>query len=247
MDGVADDGATPDVEARLHAGDIGFEATDATLLRAIDDAGSLNAATDRLGRSYSRAHERLTALESAFGPLVERTRGGDGGGGSRLTGRGVRLLARYTRLRAALTGVAAASETVLDGTVLDRDGELATVGTPVGRLRVLATEPGTAVQVTVRADAVTLHDPEEAPVAAGTSARNRLRGTVVGLDPGEAVATVTVDVSGVPLAAIVTAESAERLGLEPGREVVVTFKSTATRATPREPESSGDTDGATDQ
>lgn len=221
-------------EARLFADGVTFEARDAELLRAVDREGSLNAAAQSLCRSYSRSHGRLADLEEAFGPLVERTRGGTGGGGSRLTDGARTLLARFDRLRAEFSGVAAAAETVLEGRVLEREGEIAVVETPVGRIRALTPADATTVQVTLRADAVTLHDPEEAPPAGGTSARNRLHGTVVGLDPGESVVSVDVDVgAGDPLVALVTTDSVDRLDLREGSAVVVTFKATATRATRR--------------
>ena len=183
----------PGFDARLREAGTTFGDRDATLLRAVDDQGSLNAAASSLGRSYARAHERLDGLEDAFGPLVERQRGGAGGGGSHLTENARDLLARYDRLRTALSGTAAVEETVLTGRVVDRDGELATVETPAGRLRALAPEAD-RVQVTVRADSVTLHAPDDAPSAGGTSARNRFEARVTGVDRGEAVALVTVAV-----------------------------------------------------
>jgi molybdate transport system regulatory protein len=224
-----------DVTPELRAGDVAFGADDAALLRAIDDAGSVNAAASALGRSRARATGRLDDLEAAFGSLVERTRGGAGGGGTALTGGARDLLARFDRLRAALSGVAAAEEAVLDGRVVDRDGELATVTTAVGDLRALAPAGADRVQVSLRADAVTLHAPDEAPPAGGTSARNRLAGTVIEVERGESVAHVRVDVAGADgsatLVALVTLESVERMGLASDSEVVATFKATATRAT----------------
>ncbi|MFC6940185.1 TOBE domain-containing protein [Salinirubellus sp. GCM10025818] len=238
MDGDADsDVPAPAFEARLHAEGVEFDDRDAVLLRTVAAEGSLNAAASALGRSYSRAHGRLGELEEAFGPLVERTRGGAGGGGSRLTDGARALLARYDRLRAEFTGVAEATETVVEGRVVERTGELAVVETDVGRLRALTPPDAEAVQVTLRADAVTLHAPADAPPAGGTSARNRLEGVVGTVEVGEAVGTVTVGIDGrdgnVSLAALVTVESVERLELAPGDPVVVTFKATATRAVPR--------------
>lgn len=240
----------PGFEARLREHGETFEERDATLLRAVDRAGSLNAAATDLGRSYARSHERIEDLEAAFGPLVERQRGGSGGGGSHLTENARRLLARFDRLKTALTGTTAVEETVLEGRVVARDGELATVETAAGTVRALAPNVD-RVQVAVRADSVTLHDPDEAPPAGGTSARNRFSGTVARLDRGEAVALVTVTlddgedatetepdeeaaeaVERPTLAALVTADSVGRLDLSPGRAVVATLKATATRATP---------------
>jgi molybdate transport system regulatory protein len=223
----------PAFEARLHADGVEFGGRDAALLRAVGEHGSLNAAAAALGRSYSRAHQRLGDLEEAFGPLVERTRGGAGGGGSTLTDRARALLARFDRLRAEFTGVAEAAETVVEGRVVERTGELAVVETAVGRVRALTPPEAETVQVALRADAVTLHGPEDAPPAGGTSARNRLEGVVRAVDVGEAVATVDVDVGGLALTALVTVESVERLGLAPEAPVVVTFKATATRAVPQ--------------
>ncbi|UPV75376.1 TOBE domain-containing protein [Halorussus limi] len=223
-------------EAHLRADEVEFDAADAELLRAVDEQGSLNRAADALGRSYSRAHQRLTALEDALGPLVARQRGGSGGGGSRLTDEARDLLTRFERLRAEFTGTAEVEETVLSGSVVAREGELATVETPAGRVRALA--PATDaedVQVAIRADAVTLHAPDDAPAAEATSARNRFAGTVAAIDAGEQVARVFVDVDAdATLAALVTMSSVEKLDLAAGSDVVASFKATATRASPRE-------------
>ncbi|WP_255150927.1 TOBE domain-containing protein [Halorarius halobius] len=223
-----------DYDARLTADGVTFDARDAALLATVDEAGSLNAAADSLGRSYARAHQRLTALEAAFGSLVERQRGGAGGGGSTLTDAARELLAAFERLEAGYERVAATEECVLDGTVTDRDGELATVETAAGPVRALTPPDTSDVEVSLRSDAVTLHAPAEAPSADATSARNRLSGTVMGVGTGDAVGRVTVDIGADdPLVAVVTTESVDRLALAAGREVVVSFKATATRATPR--------------
>ncbi|SEO92617.1 molybdate transport system regulatory protein [Halogranum amylolyticum] len=223
------------VEAQLHADDVSFGADDAALLRAIATHGSVSAAANELGRSRSRALTRLERLESAFGSLVDRRRGGAGGGGSQLTDDGDELLARFDRLRTTLAGTAGVDETVFEGEVTERTGELALVETEAGTLRALVDKDATAgatVQVSVRADAVTLHAPDEAPSGGATSARNRLAGTVVGLDAGAAVVRVALDVeTASPLAALVTVESVDRLGIAVGDDVVASFKATATRAT----------------
>ena len=238
------------VEARLQAGGVTFGAADAELLWAVADHGSVSGAAESLGRSRARALNRLEELEDAFGSLVERQRGGADGGGSRLTSGARTLLARFDRLRAAVSGTAAVPETVLDGRVVDRDGEVGTIETDAGTVRALLiddapaggpptaeappdVDPGGRVQVSVRADTVTLHDPEDAPPGGATSARNRFSGTVARVDPGEAVAHVAVDIGAAdPLLALVTGDSLDRLALEAGDGVVAAFKTTATRATP---------------
>jgi len=219
-------------EAHLRVGSVTVDGRDTALLRAVADQGSLNAAADALGRSYSRAHSRLGDLEEALGPLVDRERGGPDGGGSRLTDEGRALLARFDRLAAALDGTATTERLVLDGTVLSREGRVAVVETPAGRVRALALTDDDRVQVSFRADAVTLHRPSGAPEGDETSARNRFEGTVTGVDRAEAVAGVTVDVgAGSPLVVRVTTDSLDRLGVEAGDAVVASFKATATRAT----------------
>ena len=221
-------------DATLRADGVVFDDRDAELLRAVDDAGSLNAAAGELGRSYSRAHGRLTDLEEAFGGLVERQRGGSGGGGSALTARARELLAAFDRLRVGYAAIAETAETVFDGDVVDREGELGTVSTAAGTVRALVPPETDSVEVVLRADAVTLHDPAETPAGDATSARNRFSGEVVAVDRGEAICRVSVDVGAdAPLVALVTEESRRRLGIADGREVIASFKATATRATPR--------------
>lgn len=232
-----------DVEVSLTAGEVAFDASDAVLLRAVDREGSLNAAASALGRSYSRAHKRLATLEETLGPLVERERGGEGGGGSDLTEVGRELLTRFARVRAVIAGTAATEEIVFSGTVSERTGRLVTIESAAGELHAIvvsdAGESGTAitvgdeVAVTLTADAVTVQDPAASPPTDQTSARNRLSAVVTGIEYREGIATVTITVGTVgPLSVLITEESCERLGLAPDVAVVATFKATAARATP---------------
>lgn len=226
------------VDAQLRAEGVSFTAEDAALLDAIDEHGSVSGAAAALGRSRARALDRVDTLEAAFGALVDRQRGGATGGGSELTDTGRELLARFERLRAALDGTAGVAESVLAGTVVERDGELGVVETEAGPVRALlvaddSVAVGQRVQVSIRSDAVTLHDPAAPPAADATSARNHFSGTVAGVGRGESVATVTVSVPpDCSIAAVLTHDSLDRLALDEGAPVVLTFKATATRATP---------------
>lgn len=237
-DGRATRGATEDLDtefdAGLYANGVTFDEDDVSLLRAIKSAGSLNGAVERLDRSYSREHKRINTLESVFGTLVDPERGGSTGGGSEITPRAQRLIARFERLKTEFSGVSTVDETVFDGCVVGRDGELGRVWTLAGELRAIVPPDAPKVQVTIRADTVTLHDPTNAPTDSATSARNQFHGTVETLDQGEEVVTVGIDI-GAPqlLMALVTRHSAETLALESGSEIVASFKTTATRATPR--------------
>ena len=222
-------------EAALTADDVEFDASDAALLRAIEDTGSVAAAAAALERSRARALRRIETLEAAFGGLVERQRGGSGGGGSRLTDAATRLLDRYDRLVVALDATAQVPETVLTGTVTATDGELATVRTPIGTLRGLqdATTTGERVQVRIGADAVTLHEPTTAPEPDATSARNRVQCQVVSSTAGETIYTVALEAETAKdsptLTALITPESIRRLDLTEGDTVIATWKATATR------------------
>ncbi|MDQ5814375.1 MAG: TOBE domain-containing protein [Actinomycetota bacterium] len=58
------------------------------------------------------------------------------------------------------------------------------------------------------------------------STRNRLPGTITEVVKGEAAAKVTIQVGDNHMVALITRESADELGLEPGREVTGIVKAT---------------------
>jgi molybdopterin-binding protein len=59
-----------------------------------------------------------------------------------------------------------------------------------------------------------------------TSARNHLAGTVTSVSIGAVMAEIEVSVGGVPVVAVITKESAERLGLAEGSKVSAIIKAT---------------------
>lgn len=219
--------------AALVASDVEFDERDHSLLRAIDETGSVARAATNLGRSRARALNRIEMLESAFGTLVERQRGGAGGGGSQLTDQGRALLDRFDRLAVAIEATATVPETVVRGSVVDVDGELALVETPLGELRGMhdGLPSGATVQVRIGADAVTVHAAGEATPPDATSARNRLRGEVVDIEAGETVRTLLIDGGPATIPALVTQSSMDKLNLGRGDTVEITWKATATRIT----------------
>ncbi len=71
------------------------------LLRQIAEGGSISAAAQAVGISYRTAWGAIDALNNLAGEaIVERTKGGAGGGGAALTEAGRTLLATYAALHA---------------------------------------------------------------------------------------------------------------------------------------------------
>ena len=74
----------------------------ASLLEAIQAAGSISGAARELGMSYRRAWELADAMNQDFKePLVSTSRGGAGRGGATLTIRGLAVLAEFREMEAA--------------------------------------------------------------------------------------------------------------------------------------------------
>lgn len=69
------------------------------ILQAIDEHGSLKAATKALGITYRRTWGDLKKIEKQLGfPLLKKTRGGKEGGQTRLTPEGRKLVDAFSRL-----------------------------------------------------------------------------------------------------------------------------------------------------
>ena len=80
----------------------------ADLLEAVDAAGELRAAANRLGMSYMRAWTLLREMNRAFGrPVVETSRGGSAHGTARLTPLGRRVLVLYREMERRSAAAAA--------------------------------------------------------------------------------------------------------------------------------------------
>lgn len=66
------------------------------LLKGIEKEGSLRQAAQQMDMSYSLAHKLIKNLEKRLGyPLLERTVGGPGGGGSSITTEAKELIDNY--------------------------------------------------------------------------------------------------------------------------------------------------------
>lgn len=130
------------------------------------------------------------------------------------------FVAAFTGAELLLDGVV---EEVAEGTLTVRAGDARLVGR--------GTDPapprGTRVHVRYRPEDVTLA-PAEAP---DVSARNRLRMRVRSTTPAGGLIRVRLE-GPVRLAALVTRESAERLGVQPGAEVTALLKTAALHVYP---------------
>jgi molybdopterin-binding protein len=115
-------------------------------------------------------------------------------------------------------------ETIVSGHVVAASAGVVMIDVGACRLEVAGTaRPGERVRVGIRPEDVTLAQSPE--VAALTSARNHLKGTVLRVTPGSPV-RVLVDV-GFPLVAAVTPRSVQELKLTPGAPITAVFKASA--------------------
>ncbi len=72
------------------------------LMHGIEETGSLRAAASKMKLSYNKAFKLIKSAEESLGfPLTEKTIGGKGGGGSRLTPRAKAFLEKYEGYRDA--------------------------------------------------------------------------------------------------------------------------------------------------
>lgn len=91
------------------------------LLEQIAVQGSITRAAKAAGLSYKAAWDAIDELNNlAEEPLVQRTVGGKGGGGARLSAAGERLLALYKRLESLQAQVLQAAESDADLHLLGR-------------------------------------------------------------------------------------------------------------------------------
>ena len=171
------------------------------LLEAIDRCGSLNRAAREVPLSYKAAWEALDTMNRlAPEPLVERLTGGRGGGGTRLTGYARQLVRLHRAMESSQQDI------------LDRIGPVPDdVDAPTlrGLIRRLGMRSSARNQFATRVTAL--------------SERGGLVDVRLQLGDAEAAA------SGPTLLATITPESAELLGMAPGREVWALVKAPAVR------------------
>lgn len=115
---------------------------------------------------------------------------------------------------------------ILDMTVIARDDifGMTTLGSPAGHMKItgLAAAPGAVVRVRIRARDVIVATEEPK----GLSALNVLPGKIVAIESGDGpFADVTIDCGGQPIAARITRQSSDLLGLAVGKPAFAVIKS----------------------
>lgn len=186
------------------------------VLREIGAAGSISQAARAVGVSYKAAWQAVDTLTNLAGtPLVERVVGGAGGGGARLTGAGQALLRAADALAQARAGVLAA---VAPGGAV---GSAAAQVRAQAQAQAVRPAAALALRTSMRNQWPCVVDALETD---GAVTRVRLRGPA----PAEAPARGAAP-AGMRLAARITRESSELLGLRPGTAVLALCKATAVR------------------
>lgn len=181
---------------------LGHTASDKRLevLRRVGQTGSISQAAREAGISYKAAWQAIETLSSLSGlPLVERSVGGVGGGGARITPQGTRLLALADAL--ALARAQVLTRFGMDG----EDGDaVAYAGVPP-----TASVAGLGLRTSMR-NQLPCRVVQVEVLAAGIK-----------------VAVSLQTPSGATLVSTVTRESADLLGLVPGLPVLALCKATA--------------------
>lgn len=231
-----------------------------TLLSRIAECGSITQAAKSMKMSYKAAWDAIETMNTLAGePLVQRSSGGKGGGGTTLTARGLQLVENFRVIEAEhrrfVDSLGKVAGHLADDYVLLRKMSIRTSArnqffgtiTDVTRgtvndevtlevapgLRIVATVTHDCVeelQLTVGVEAFALITSAAIMLARGEdgirfSARNQLRGTVAGILAGAVNTEVTVAIAdGIAIAAVITNESCDELGLAPGDAVTALFR-----------------------
>lgn len=233
------------------------------LLAKIAEYGSITQAAKAARMSYKTAWDAIDTMNNLAGePLVERLAGGKGGGGTRLTRRGLQLVENFQSIQHEhqlfVSQLARQAEALADDYLLLRRmamktsarnqflGKVAAVKTGAVNDEVelrtatgqtiiaivthestesLGLVPGAEAFALVKSSAIIVVTDD---ADAHFSARNRLQGVVSRIQPGAVNTEVVLDLDGGgSLAAIVTSDSCNNLGLVVGKLAAAIFKASS--------------------
>ena len=233
------------------------------LLALVGEHGSITKAAKAMTMSYKAAWDAIDTMNNLAGEaLVERTTGGKGGGGTRLTARGAQLVrnfslieAEHRRFIAQLDQQAAG---IADDFLLIRRISMKTsarnhfagqvtrvthgavndeveieVGPAIRVVAIITHESAEGLGLKAGAQAFALVKASSIVVVADAegarfSARNRLEGQVARITTGAVNDEVVIDLpSGPSVAAIITHQSCQALGLAIGKRATALFKASS--------------------
>lgn len=234
------------------------------LLALVAECGSITQAAKAMKMSYKAAWDAIDTMNQLAGePLVERLVGGKGGGGTRLTPRGVQLVRNFGCIERAhrrfVDQLSDQADGVIDDFLLMRrmgmrtsarnqffgrvsrvvpgavndEIELEVPGVDARIVAIVTHESAAALGLQPGAEAFALVKASTIIVVtddggARFSARNRLQGTVERVHKGAVNTEVVIGLpGGGSVAAIVTNESCDALGLAPGVAASALFKASS--------------------
>ena len=237
------------------------------LLAKIAETGSITQAAKAIRMSYKAAWDAIDKMNALAGePLVERSTGGKGGGGTKLTARGEQLIRNFQliaqahqrfvdQLSAQAHGITddlqffqhlhmktsirnqfpAKVSRIVTGAVNDEIHLETSSGQTI--IAIITQESTKSLDLVVGANAFALIEASAVMLVTGVadgegamrfSARNTLSGHIARIHDGAVNAEVVIDLGqGQHLAAMVTNESCQQLGLTVGMPVSAVFKASA--------------------
>jgi molybdate transport system regulatory protein len=224
------------------------------LLEAVAELGSISAAARRVGLSYKAAWDAVQALNNLFdSPLVTAAAGGRAGGAAQVTDTGRTVIAAFRTVEAELAVARARLGDLPASDLIWSLGMKTSARNALRGTIARITEGAVSAEVTLRiaeglevTAVVTRESVESLGLAEGgaaialikssfvvlakgeglrTSARNQIDGVVQSREDGAVMSEVVLNIGGgKTLAATITHESAEALGLAVGDRLTALVK-----------------------
>lgn len=205
------------------------------LLELIGETGSIKKAAETMGMSYKAAWDNINQLNEIYGKnLVERTTGGRGGGGTKLTEHGRNLIKtynHYSRIHELyLTDITRMN--CVEAKISESKDGYAVAETKGGdRLACVLLDSGIKtddrVNLFIKPSDIILINSDSFQ----TSARNLLKTSVKSVNEKEGVSEIILSSEkGTVLTVTVTSNSAARLGIKKGSSIFALFKTASVLA-----------------
>lgn len=198
-----------------------------TLLKFIDECGSITNASKKAEIPYRSALKYIEELEKELDKSVVSTqRGGKGGGGeSKLTSNGKAIIKEYRKVESILKMHADVNE--IEGIIKDIDVKNKIAETYLGDEKVILPlrgnfKVGDRVLILISPeDIFVMLKPQE------SSVRNIIPGKIIKMELKDHLIRLNIDIGDLTLFADVTEYAREQLNLTLGKEVYIGFKAAA--------------------